>query len=148
MKKVVTGLGIAAVLLAGKLIWSVVHVEKHIDVTAEELAEQSDEWLEDEMDLASADEVRAWLETPGTQLYEVARDEAEAVVDRLYEAGAEGIWIVGAELLDGVVVADEIAIRMPSEPAARRRLLDAYDALWDDVPTPDNGQAYLTFVFH
>ena len=105
-------------------------------------------------------EVRAWLERDeGVEraIGDLERADSDALVDRLYAAGATTVLVSRVEACtvteDGEVFSFETAhalvARLPAEPEARRRVFERHAENAQDyglLPAMDLGQSHLSFT--
>lgn len=145
---------IAAALALGIALTACNRVEVTPREEAEDpaaLAAEIDRWVED--DLASEGqhaEAREWLHSDEHQMWGAPKDDVAALVDDLYTAGAEKVYVTGIETVFGKQVTSTVAVAMPDDPLARIQLFDRETKFWELAPderTADTGQRYLSFEF-
>ena len=89
---------------------------------------------------------------PANRTFEMPREWAVEFTKKLYDAGAEKVWVtrIFAEDFDGTVInmSDDLLIVLPSDPAKRKAVIDLYNGEMDDeeMAIADVGQDYILIV--
>ncbi len=150
MGKILMGIVFAALLLVGRVGWNVIVVEPmDLELSEEEFAEAASEvdaWVNAEIESGVAAPARGWLSQPGNALFEGDPVQVQALVEELYDMGAEEVWFTGIEDFAGGHLSASIAARLPSDPTARAYLLAKESEFWGET-SPDVGQSYVEFSF-
>jgi hypothetical protein len=151
MRKLLTGVALAALFFAARLAWNLVSLEPPPDPTPADLAAEAAEF-----DAAIAGEVAAgkaapalgWLAGPDNMLFEGDPESVQSLIEGLYDAGAVGVWFTGIEPFGGKHISAAIAVELPHDAEIRTRLLRAQADFWQETePESDVGQRYLEFAF-
>jgi hypothetical protein len=114
-------------------------------------ATQDDADAADLISAANHDEALAWLSDP-TAARGVARWEKSEVIDLVkgfYTAGAPKVYVVDINRVAQCDIASQFIVLLPTDPRLRKQVFDCeanFQAQYDDDPTPDTGQKYLTLT--
>ncbi|MDJ0849842.1 MAG: hypothetical protein QNK04_15845 [Myxococcota bacterium] len=150
MQKLLMGIVFAALLLVGRVGWNVIMIEPiDVELSEEEFAQQAaevDEWVSAEIESGSAATARGWLSQPDHTLFEGDPQQVQALVDELYELGAEGVWFTAIEDFGGGKLSASIAARLPEDTTARAAILAKESEFWGET-SQDVGQRYVEFSF-
>jgi hypothetical protein len=90
-------------------------------------------------------EAREWLDPkyPNHAVAEMPIQTAREMVAGFYERGAEKVFVLDPADLNGTFLTAEIAVRLPKEPALRKKCLEWAAKHEGDAPGPDLGQKFL-----
>ena len=66
------------------------------------------------------------------------------MVAGFYERGAERVYVLDPTKVSGVLVTSQIAVKLPKEPAQRRKCLEWAAQHEDGEIENDRGQKYIT----
>ncbi len=113
-------------------------------------AAEDDSIIEASLKGGGSAEARDWLDPakhPDHALMEIDAAEARAMVAGFYERGAVKVWVVDHTTVGDAVLAAEVAVELPKDPAQRKKCF-AWEVkyLQGEDPTPDVGQRYLSFT--
>jgi hypothetical protein len=97
-------------------------------------------------------EARAWLKDDNHVIFEGNKAEVAKLVEDLYTAGAKEVYITGIVDIEGAQLSASLAVVLPDDPAARKRVFDIQRALYksweyEEGATEDIGQKYMDFTF-
>ena len=121
-------------------------VSKGVRSEVEDADKQIEEWLA-EPDKAEA---RKWLQSDSHILFEGDKVTAAKLVDDLYSAGANPVWVIGISEFGGSQIAAAFVAVLPSDSAARKRVFAVeydFQIMMDGEPSKDDGQKYLHLSF-
>jgi hypothetical protein len=95
-------------------------------------------------------EAKQWLADPNHIVFEYGRENALKMTNDFYTAGAVGVYAVNVDEFEGKQITASFAVELPTDPAARKRILDKEaELMYGSVEvagedrTPDTGQKYL-----
>lgn len=99
-------------------------------------------------ELAKSPEARQWLAASNHAMFEITKEDASALVEAAYAAGAPKVYMSEPEPIEGQgEIGSTIVIELPVDKAARKRIFDAEAAWWkkhgDETPSKDEEQKYL-----
>jgi hypothetical protein len=99
-------------------------------------------------DLAGDDcrEARAWCRDPKSMGFELSASEMLEIAESFYTAGATAVHVTGISELGGRNISASMVVTMPSDAAARKRVLAAHAEFAqraDITPAKEEGQKYL-----
>jgi len=151
---VLAGLLVAAALVAAALVGcgcdNRVDAESVADLTAAETLEVDAQVEEDLADPDGHAEARAWLADDGHETRGLHKDEVALLVEKLYETGAEAVYVTRIEATGDGQRSASLVAQLPDHALARIRIFDVEARFYaldpNDAPT-DQGQRYLTFEF-
>ena len=82
----------------------------------------------------------------------LATGKAIAFVDKLYKAGASGVYVTDVQTDDQGLFANAITADLPAKPALRKKLVELctaeYKKLGYEDPCVDEGQPGLWFMWN
>lgn len=122
-------------------------VEASAPADPKAVAQAMDRDVEESLKRAGTFEAREWLDAakhPNHSVFEMGNERAREMVNGFYERGAEAVYVLDPDTLGDVVVAAEIAVKLPADAAKRKECL-AWEVqfLEGEEPTKDLGQKYL-----
>jgi len=108
---------------------------------------ERDEQLAQQARSEAAAEAREWLGAShhDHEVLVVGNEAARELVDDLYKAGAEKVFITEIARSGSKFVSDSFVIELPREAAARKRVfpvLEEYIEMTDSDDQPDSGQSF------
>jgi hypothetical protein len=97
-------------------------------------------------------EARAWLKDDNHVIFEGSKAEVTKLAEDLYAAGAKEVYITGIVDIEGAQLSASLAVVLPDDAAARKRVFDVERALYksreyEEGATEDVGQKYMDFTF-
>lgn len=98
-------------------------------------------------DLGTTEEARTFLASGSVWSEDLSPNDLRALIDELYAAGAPRVVFGDIEPIESQRVSALLAVEMPADAAARRRVLAAYNRAWTaqgEYVEKDTGQSWLT----
>ena len=124
---------------------------EEIHLAEEEWASDQGAYIEQEISSGNAVDARRWLQDPSHGMFEGDPEQAQALVDDFYEAGAPRVWFIDIVRLGEVLLSDSLAVELPEKNSQRKRVFQVEAAFWQrqeqGSQADDEGQRYLTVVF-
>ena len=97
-------------------------------------------------DLGEIEEARSFLTSGSVWSEDLSPSELRALINELYDAGAARVVFADIEPIESQRVSALLAVELPADPAARGRVLGAYNRAWTALgedAEKDNGQSWV-----
>lgn len=150
MKKLLATVALLPVLWGVKFGLNLIWFEASDEPKAEEWSEwaaEEDSWVEESLRDGSSAPARGWLDAEDHVTFEASSETMDELIEKMYAAGAENVWVVFIEEWQGREISDSIAVELPPAGPAREQIFAAAEEFWGGDPPQDVGQSYLTISF-